>query len=68
MVLITKTQVIVLKINPGKYECIGQFNLPYTVDYKTCDQETLQRTLDKVNTNITRIDLLQASNDADQFT
>lgn len=58
MVLITKTQVVILRISPGRYDCIGQFDLPKTVDYKTCDQDTLRHTLEKVNTNITRIDLL----------
>ena len=66
MVLITKIQAVVLKINPGRYECVGQFDLPKTIDFKNCDQNTLRSTLNQVNNKITRIDILQAVSMAKQ--
>ena len=42
MVLITSRQAAILKVNPGKFEVLGMIDLPKTMDYATCDHETLR--------------------------
>ena len=37
MVLITKTQAVVVMIHPGKFEVLTQIDLPEVVDYGNCD-------------------------------
>ena len=65
MVMITQKHANVYLVCPGRFEMMGQVELPKTVDYKTCDEQML-KSLAKEQSQPITVDALQATATLDE--